>query len=80
MVENGATEENKRFVEQQLQENEIDIILSHTCPRKYEPREAFLTFIDQSTVDTSTEDWLDSIEEKIRSVVLRTLAYRKGYR
>ena len=58
------TEEIKRFVEKQLQENEIDIILSHTCPRKYEPIEAFLAFIDQSTVDTSTEDWLDSIEEK----------------
>ena len=58
------TEEIKRFVEKQLQENEIDIILSHTCPRKYEPIEAFLAFIDQSTVDKSTEDWLDSIEEK----------------
>lgn len=57
------TEEIKRFVEKQLQENEIDIILSHTCPRKYEPIEAFLAFIDQSTVDKSTEDWLDSIEE-----------------
>ena len=58
------TEEIKRFVEKQLQENEIDIILSHTCPRKYEPIEALLAFIDQSTVDKSTEDWLDSIEEK----------------
>lgn len=58
------TEEIKRFVEKQLQDNEIDIILSHTCPRKYEPIEAFLAFIDQSTVDKSTEDWLDGIEEK----------------
>ena len=59
------TEEIKKFVEKQLQVNEIDIILSHTCPRKYEPIEAFLPFIDQSTVDTSTEDWLDSIEETV---------------
>ena len=59
------TEEIKKFVETQFRENEIDIILSHTCPRKYEPIEAFLPFIDQSTVDTSTEDWLDSIEEKV---------------
>ena len=59
------TEEIKKFVEKQLQVNEIDIILSHTCPRKYKPIEAFLPFIDQSTVDTSTEDWLDSIEEKV---------------
>ena len=59
------TEEIKKFVEKQLQVNEIDIILSHTCPRKYEPIEAFLPFIDQSSVDTSTEDWLDSIEETV---------------
>ena len=59
------TEEIKKFVEKQLQANEIDIILSHTCPRKYEPIEAFLPFIDQSSVDTSTEDWLDSIEETV---------------
>lgn len=59
------TEEIKKFVEKQLQVNEIDIILSHTCPRKYKPIEAFLPFIDQSSVDTSTEDWLDSIEETV---------------
>lgn len=59
------TEEIKKFVEKQLQVNEIDIILSHTCPHKYEPIEAFLPFIDQSSVDTSTEDWLDSIEETV---------------
>jgi len=59
------TEEIKKFVETQFRENEIDIILSHTCPRKYEPIEAFLPFIDQSIVDTSTEDWLDSIEETV---------------
>ena len=55
----------KAFVEKQLKKNEIDIILSHTCPRKYEPIEAFLPIIDQATVDTSTEDWLDVIEETV---------------
>ena len=57
------SEEIKAFVEKQLRENEIDIILSHTCPRKYEPIEAFLPIIDQATVDTGTEDWLDQIED-----------------
>ena len=57
--------EIKAFVEKQLKKNEIDIILSHTCPRKYEPIEAFLPIIDQTTVDTSTEDWLDVIEETV---------------
>ncbi len=43
----------------------IDIILSHTCPYKYLPREMFLDGIDQSTVDNSTEYFLDEIEEKV---------------
>lgn len=44
---------------------QIDIVLSHTCPGRYIPTEAFLTGLDQSTVDRSTEDWLGTIEEKL---------------
>jgi len=57
--------EIKEYVERQIKEKEFDIILSHTCPYKYEPREMFLPFIDQSDVDTSTEQWLDTIEEAV---------------
>ena len=57
------SEEIKAYVEQQIRGRHIDVILSHTCPFKYEPVEAFLPMIDQSTVDTSTEVWLDKIEE-----------------
>lgn len=57
------SEEIKQYVEQQLKENVIDVVLSHTCPFKYEPVEEFLPGIDQSTVDDSTEKWLDVIEE-----------------
>ena len=57
----------KAYVEQQLAKhgNQIDIVLSHTCPLKYEPTEVFLSGIDQSSVDKSTEEWLDRIEERI---------------
>jgi len=40
-------------------------VLSHTCPVTYEPTEVFLALIDQSTVDKTTEEWLNSIEEKL---------------
>lgn len=40
-------------------------VLSHTCPLKYEPVEVFLPMIDQSTVDKTTEEWLDGIEDKL---------------
>ena len=51
--------------------NKIDIVLSHTCPFQYQPTEMFLPMIDQSTVDTSTEEWLGVIEE--------TLDYKAWY-
>lgn len=57
--------ETKAYVEQQIREKDFDIVLSHTCPFKYEPTEMFLGFVDQSTVDDSTERWLDKIEESI---------------
>lgn len=53
----------KKHVEQKIRNEHFDIILSHTCPFKYEPREMFLPGIDQDTVDCSTEQWLDKIEE-----------------
>jgi 3-oxoacid CoA-transferase subunit A len=55
----------KSYVEKQISENKFDIILSHTCPLRYEPIEVFLPQIDQSTVDDGTEKWLDSIENRI---------------
>lgn len=42
-----------------------DFVLSHTCPYPWEPREMFLSCIDQSTVDKSTETWLEEIEQNI---------------
>jgi len=43
----------------------VDLVLSHTCPYKYMPVEAFLPGFDQSQVSNDTEEWLDSIENKL---------------
>lgn len=48
-----------------LPDTTFDFVFSHTCPKKYQPVDKFLSFIDQSTVDTSMEDWMDKINEKI---------------
>ena len=65
--------EIKAYVEKQLSERnwEIDVVLSHTVPIKYEPSEAFMPVVDQSQVDKSTEIWLGQIEEKLN--------YKKWY-
>ena len=57
------SDEIKAYVEKQVQEKAFDVILSHTCPYKYEPTEAFLPGYDQSTIDSSTEEWLNKIED-----------------
>ena len=66
-------DEIKAYVEEKLAEtgNRIDVVLSHTCPLKYEPTEVFIGGVDQSKVDKSTEKWLDTIEERIE--------YKKWY-
>lgn len=43
--------------------NKIDVILSHTCPYKYMPFEAFLDGVDEVEVDKTTELFLDEIED-----------------
>lgn len=59
--------ETKEYVELQLNRLgwKVDMVLSHTSPLKYEPVEVFMTGIDQSKVDKSTEKWLDGIEERL---------------
>ena len=44
---------------------QFDFIFTHTCPLSWEPRDLFLSFIDQSTVDKSMEQWLDVIKDNI---------------
>lgn len=55
----------KAYVEKQIESHKVDVIFSHTCPFKYIPKECFLSVIDQSKVDNSTEQWLDTIEESV---------------
>ena len=66
-------EEARQWAEQQLAANgwRTDIVLTHTTPLRYEPVEVFMSCVDQSRVDKSTEGWLDMIEQR--------LAYRHRY-
>lgn len=41
--------------------SDIDIMLTHTCPSRFVPTELFIKGIDQSTVDTSTEEFLENV-------------------
>ena len=51
---------------EKYQGTHVDVILSHTSPKKYEPVEVFLSGIDQNTVDKTMEEFLDTVEETIK--------------
>lgn len=57
----------KASVEQKLEELnwKVDAVLTHTCPERYIPGEAFLSSVNQATVDNGTEQWLDTIAERL---------------
>jgi len=67
------SEETKKYVEEQLDKVnwKVDVVMTHTCPEKYEPREWFLDITEQSKVDRNTEKWLDTVEDR--------LVYEKWY-
>ncbi|MEG1299591.1 MAG: metallophosphoesterase [Erysipelotrichaceae bacterium] len=59
--------EIKQQVINKLNENKwhVDFVLSHTVPFKFIPREMFLSTINQTLVDNTTELFLDEIEDKL---------------
>lgn len=63
--EEQLTKEEMDTILAKVKGKHFDIVLTHTCPYKYEPREVFMQGLDQSKVDKSMEQFLDEIEEKI---------------
>ena len=58
------TESERINILNKYKNKHIDVILSHTAPRKYEPTEVFLK-IDQTNIDKTMEDFLNKIEENV---------------
>ena len=68
---------HKWFKDEQLSQKEMDniwkrikhdsydFIFSHTCPYSFRPTDLFLNFIDQNTVDTSMERWLEQVKDTV---------------
>ena len=42
---------------------QYDFVFSHTCPISWEPTDLFLGCIDQTTVDTSMEWWMNQVKD-----------------
>lgn len=53
------------YITKKVKNNYFDFVLTHTCPRCWEPTDLFISGIDQSAVDKSMEDWLDKLKIKL---------------
>ena len=60
------TKKEMKDIYNKVKGKHFDVVLSHTCPLKYEQIEMFLPGIDQSKVDKTMEKFLDKIEEVIK--------------
>jgi 3-oxoacid CoA-transferase subunit A len=60
----NETERNTILID--VKNEKIDMILAHTCPFSWMPRDLFLPFIDQRLVDNSMEIWLEEVVNTVR--------------
>lgn len=73
LVNNWQWFANEQLSEEEMQygrelverEKSVDLVISHTCPIAFEPRDLFLASIDQSQVDKTMELYLGEIEARL---------------
>ena len=58
-------------------DNRFDFLFSHTCPLEFQPTDLFLGFIDQKTVDSAMEVWMNDLYKKIQADILCFGHYHK---
>ena len=49
----------------ELSGKHFDFVFTHTCPISWQPTDLFLSFINQSNVDNSMEQWLEEVKNNI---------------
>lgn len=59
------TEDERSAILATANNKHYDIVMTHTCPLAYEPRDLFLPFVDQSTVEKDMEIWLDEVKNRV---------------
>ena len=57
------TQEEMTAIQESNVGKKFDLVLTHTCPFDWEPTDLFLGCIDQTTVDTSMEWWMNRVKD-----------------
>lgn len=64
--EEQLTQQEMKNIEKSVEGERFDLIFSHTCPYSFQPFDAFLSCVDQSTVDNTMEHWMEDLTTKIK--------------
>lgn len=59
------TKEEMDNIAKTMSGKHFDFVLTHTCPLSWQQKEFFIDGVDQSKVDTSMEEWMDSFKDTI---------------
>lgn len=59
------TQEEMNDIRKCIKHENYDFILTHTCPYSFRPTDLFLNSIDQNTVDSSMERWLEQVKDEV---------------
>ena len=59
------TKEEMNSISERFSGKHFTLVLSHTCPVSWQPFDLFLSGLDQSTVDNTMENWLETFKDKI---------------
>lgn len=54
----------RNLIEKFVEGESYDIVLTHTCPRSWQPTELFIDGLPQEFVDNSMEDWFEQLKDK----------------
>lgn len=60
------TADEMKEIYAKVQGKEYDFIFTHTCPFSWEPTDLFLGCVDQTTVETDMEIWMDFLKDHIK--------------
>ena len=57
------TKDEMLRIENQVIRKHYDVVLSHTCPYSWQPFDKFIPQVNQDTVDSTMEKWLETLKD-----------------
>ena len=68
-IDEQLTDDEQRAAMSVMANQNIDIMLTHTCPIEWQPRDLFLPMLDQESVDTSMEEFLTDVRRYSKEAI-----------